>query len=131
MQNNHARNDDTVVAFDRRQSPVAAELQRGVCRRFRAEGYSVVCELSLANGRDKSSLTPVVEDLVRRGLVERRRMDEDRRAYRLNLTTAGQKTLASMIRAARGHERVLDSIIGGRDRARFVEVLKRIAAQVK
>ena len=32
-------------------------------------------ELSLANGRDKSSLTPVVEDLVRRGLVERTRMD--------------------------------------------------------
>src|SRR3569832_86771 len=88
-------------------------------------------ELSLANGRDKSSLTPVVEDLVRRGLVERRRMDEDRRAYRLNLTTAGQKTLASMIRAARGHERVLDGIISGRDRARIVEVLTRIAAQAK
>jgi hypothetical protein len=51
VQNNHARNDDAVVAFDRRQSPVAAELQRGVCRRFRAEGYSVVTELSLANGR--------------------------------------------------------------------------------
>ena len=31
-------------------------------------------ELSLANGRDKSSLTPVVEDLVKRGLVERKRM---------------------------------------------------------
>ena len=30
---------------------MAAELQRGVCRRFRAEGYSVVTELSLANGR--------------------------------------------------------------------------------
>ena len=30
-------------------------------------------ELSLASGRDKSSLTPVVEDLVRRGLVERKR----------------------------------------------------------
>ena len=39
------------MAFDRRQSPVAAELQRGVCRRFRAEGLSVVTELSLANGR--------------------------------------------------------------------------------
>ncbi|MGZ8416164.1 MAG: MmcB family DNA repair protein [Methyloceanibacter sp.] len=51
MQNNRARNDDTVIAFDRRQSPVAAELQRGVCRRFRAEGCSVVTELSLANGR--------------------------------------------------------------------------------
>src|SRR4029078_9744844 len=43
-------------------------------------------ELSQANGRDKSSLTPVVEDLVRRGLVERKRMDNDRRTYSLNLT---------------------------------------------
>jgi DNA-binding MarR family transcriptional regulator len=87
--------------------------------------------LSLANGRDKSSLTPVVEDLVRRRLVERNRMDEDRRAYRLNLTPAGKKTLASMIRCARGHERVLDGIVGARDRARFLEALKRIAARVE
>ena len=88
-------------------------------------------ELSLANGRDKSSLTPVVEDLVRRGLVERRRMEADRRAYRLNLTPAGKKTLASMMRAARGHERMLDGIIGARDRKRFVDVLKRIGAKVE
>src|SRR5215469_2575069 len=32
-------------------------------------------ELSQANGRDKSTLTPVVKDLVRRGLVERKRVD--------------------------------------------------------
>ncbi len=51
MQNNRARNDDTVIPFDRRQSPVAAELQRGVCRALRALGLSVVTELSLANGR--------------------------------------------------------------------------------
>ena len=51
MQNGHARSDDIVIPFDRRQSPIAAELQRGVCRRFRAEGLSVVTELSLANGR--------------------------------------------------------------------------------
>jgi hypothetical protein len=51
VQNGRARSDDKVIAFDRRQSPVAAELQRGVCRRFRAEGLSVVTELSLANGR--------------------------------------------------------------------------------
>jgi DNA-binding MarR family transcriptional regulator len=88
-------------------------------------------ELSLANGRDKSSLTPVVEDLVRRGLVARKRMSEDRRAYRLNLTPAGKKTLASMVRCARGHERVLDGLIGARDRKRFLDVLKRIAAGVE
>src|SRR5690242_2618346 len=44
--------------------------------------------LSQASGRDKSSVTPIVEDLVRRGLVERQRTRDDRRAYRLNLTAA-------------------------------------------
>ena len=55
-----ARNDDVVVSFDRRQSPIAAELQRGVCRAFRARGLSVVTELSLANGRraDVVALSP-------------------------------------------------------------------------
>ena len=85
-------------------------------------------ELSYANGRDKSSLTPVVEDLVRRGLVERKRMDHDRRAYRLSLTPDGKKTLVLMVRCAREHERVLDGIIGARDRKRFLDVLKRIGA---
>ena len=33
-------------------------------------------ELSQAAGRDKSSLTPVLEDLVRRGLIERKRLNQ-------------------------------------------------------
>ena len=87
-------------------------------------------ETSLAAGRDKSSLTPVIEDLVRRGLIERKRVDSDRRAYRLNLTPAGKKTLAQMTRCARKHERNLDRIIGPRERKKFVETLRRIAAQL-
>ena len=86
--------------------------------------------LSHANGRDKSSLTPVVEDLVRRGLVERKRMRSDRRIYRLNLTAAGKKTLIQLTRCARRHERNLDAIIGLRDRKRFVQILKKIAAEI-
>jgi DNA-binding MarR family transcriptional regulator len=88
-------------------------------------------ELSHANGRDKSSLTPVVEDLVRRGLVERKRMRQDRRAYRLNLTPDGKKTLTMLTRCARRHERELDRIIGQRDRKRFVQILKKIAAEIE
>jgi DNA-binding MarR family transcriptional regulator len=88
-------------------------------------------ELSQANGRDKSSLTPVVEDLVRRGLVERKRMDSDRRTYSLNLTPAGKKVLTMMTRCARRHERNLDHVIGERDRKRFVQILKRIAAEIE
>ncbi len=88
-------------------------------------------ELSHANGRDKSSLTPVVEELVRRGLVERKRMDSDRRTYRLNVTPAGKKVLTTMTRCARRHERNLDHIIGERDRKRFLQILKKIAAQIE
>jgi hypothetical protein len=47
-----AREDsDPIVAFDGRQSPIAAELQRGICRAMRALGHAVVTELCLANGR--------------------------------------------------------------------------------
>ena len=88
-------------------------------------------ELSHANGRDKSSLTPVVEDLVRRGLVERKRMDSDRRTYRLNVTPAGKKILTTMTRCARRHERNLDHVIGARDRKRFIQILKKIAAEIE
>ena len=88
-------------------------------------------ELSHANGRDKSSLTPVVEDLVRRGLVERKRLNHDRRAYCLNLTREGKKTLTMLTRAARRHERALDSVIGLRDRKRFLQILKKIAANIE
>ena len=87
-------------------------------------------ELSLANGRDKSSLTPVVEDLVKRGLVERKRMDNDRRTYRLNLTPSGKKVLTMLMRCARRHERNLDRVIGERDRKRFIQILKKIAAEL-
>ncbi|MFY9687713.1 MAG: MarR family transcriptional regulator, partial [Pseudolabrys sp.] len=87
-------------------------------------------ELSLANGRDKSSLTPVVEDLVKRGLVERKRMDSDRRTYRLNLTPSGKKVLTMLTRCARRHERNLDRVIGERDRKRFIQILKKITADL-
>ncbi len=88
-------------------------------------------DLSLAAGRDKSSLTPVVESLVRRGLVARKRMRGDRRTYCLNLTPAGKKTLGLLTRCALRHERNLDRLIGGRDRKRFIEILKKIAAEIE
>src|SRR5215813_13605037 len=83
--------------------------------------------LSRANGRDKSSLTPVLNDLERRGLVLRERTSADQRAYRLSLTPVGRRLLAELTRCARVHERNLDRVIGVRQRDGFVRVLKRIA----
>jgi len=85
--------------------------------------------LSRANGRDKSSLTPVLNDLERRGLVIRRRTRTDQRAYRLSLTPAGRRLLAELTRCAREHERKLDRIIGAEDQKGFVRILKRIIAE--
>ncbi len=55
-----SRIDDAVICLDGRQSEAAAEIQRGVCRTFRALGLSVVTELPLANGRraDVVALSP-------------------------------------------------------------------------
>ena len=57
---NLAEDPDPVVAFDGRQSAVAGEIQRGVCRALRALGHSVVTELPLTNGRraDVVGLSP-------------------------------------------------------------------------
>lgn len=86
--------------------------------------------LSRANGRDKSSLTPVLNDLARRGLITRRRTRTDQRAYRLTLTPAGRRLLAELTRCARVHERNLDRIIGARVQKDFVRALKRIIAEM-
>jgi len=52
--------DEAILSLDGRQSAIAAEIQRGICRALRMLGHSVVCELGLANGRraDVVALSP-------------------------------------------------------------------------
>ena len=85
--------------------------------------------LGRANGRDKSTITPTMEELVRAGLVQRRRSSSDRRVYRLALTPAGEKILARLHACARRHERHLERLVGARDRALFLRLLQRIASE--
>jgi DNA-binding MarR family transcriptional regulator len=86
--------------------------------------------LGRAAGRDKSTLTPVLSDLVRRGWIRRQRNRDDRRTYLLTLTPLGRKRLRQLNVCARRHERNLDRIIGPEDRSRFVAILRRIAAEI-
>jgi DNA-binding MarR family transcriptional regulator len=86
--------------------------------------------LSRANARDKSTLTPVLDDLVRRGLVRRARTEADRRSYALTLTPSGEKMLARLMDCARRHDANLDRIIGAKDRDLFLRVLRRIQAEI-
>ncbi len=86
--------------------------------------------LSRANGRDKSTLTPALNDLVRRGLVDRQRTAEDRRAYRLTLTREGEAMLRRLNACAERHDANLDRIVGKRDRARFLRILRKLIAEL-
>jgi DNA-binding MarR family transcriptional regulator len=86
--------------------------------------------LSRANGRDKSTLTPLISDLVRRRLVRRARDRGDRRTYRLTLTAAGEALLTELNACAHEHEAELDRLVG-RDRARFLQLLKKISAELE
>lgn len=124
--------DAAFQAFSRRSQEIGESPGRFATLTLIARNPGISqTELSHANGRDKSSLTPVVEELVRRGLVQRKRMNSDRRTYRLNVTPAGKKVLTLMTRCARRHERNLDSIIGMRDRKRFLQILKKITAEIE
>jgi DNA-binding MarR family transcriptional regulator len=122
----------TFQAFSRRSKEIGESPGRFATLTIIARNPGISqTELSQASGRDKSSVTPVIEDLVRRGLVERKRVRSDRRAWRLMLTGAGKKTLATLMHCARTHERYLDRIIGRSERARFLAILKKIAAEIE
>lgn len=86
-------------------------------------------ELSRAAGRDKSTLTPVIHDLLRKGYLERRPRPGDRRSYTLSLTDEGRVRHNEIARHAREHERVLDAIAGPR-KAELIALLRRIAEEL-
>ena len=75
--------------------------------------------------RDKSTVTPLIQDLQRHGFVRRRPSATDRRSMTLALTRSGEATLAKLLRHARAHDRQLDAIVGRR-KAELIALLRKI-----
>lgn len=86
--------------------------------------------LSRAHGSDKSTLTPALNDLKRRGLITRGRLKSDRRSYQLVLTPAGHQLLDRLTVCATRHDQNLDRIIGPRDRRRFLRLLRKLHTEL-
>lgn len=82
--------------------------------------------LSIATGRDKSTLTPALKDLEKRGFVSRDRSEIDRRAYTLHLTDVGREHLKALTVHAEAHDRALDAIVGEFHKPLFIHLLERI-----
>lgn len=86
--------------------------------------------LSRAHGSDKSTLTPALNDLKRRGLITRSRLQRDRRSYQLALTPAGHQLRVRLTACATRHEQNLDRIVGARDRERFLHLLRKLHTEL-
>ncbi|MGO4836507.1 MarR family winged helix-turn-helix transcriptional regulator, partial [Rhizobiaceae sp. 2RAB30] len=83
--------------------------------------------LSKASGRDKSTLTPVLRDLLRLKLIARETVESDKRSYTLSLTRLGEAKLAMLAEHAAAHDRTLDEIVGDK-KEELIRLLKRISA---
>ncbi len=82
--------------------------------------------LGRAMARDKSSVTPLLQDLQRLGYVTRRQSEADRRNVHLTLTPDGRRALGVLIAHARNHERRLERIVGKR-KLWLIGLLRNIA----
>jgi DNA-binding MarR family transcriptional regulator len=70
------------------------------------------------------NVTAIVDQLEKEGLVERLDEPADRRAFRIRLTRAGDKTFAEM---ARAHEQWVVELLSGLSRREHEELLKLLA----
>ena len=70
------------------------------------------------------NVTAIVDQLEKEGLVERLDEPADRRAFRIRLTRAGDKTFAEM---ARAHEQWVVELLSGLSRREHDELLKLLA----
>ena len=70
------------------------------------------------------NITGITDQLVKEGLVERRPLPADRRAYRVKLTRAGSKAFAEM---AREHETWVVGLLGGLTRREHQDLLGLLA----
>lgn len=76
----------------------------------------------------RANFVAIVDGLERKGLIERRRSDTDRRVYFLHLTDAGTRFLESLMPKWREHEeKFIDRLGGSAKRDELIEMLRSIS----
>jgi DNA-binding MarR family transcriptional regulator len=85
-------------------------------------------QVSFALGIKRTNFVPLLDELERKGLAERRRVPGDRRSAALFLTKAGTATLDRLAPVMAAHEaRFLDRAGGADNHAMLIGLLSRIA----
>ena len=81
--------------------------------------------LAEAVRRDRSTMVGVLDELEKRGLIERRR-GEDRRTNSLTLTLAGRAFLGRALRQVGAHERRISARLTRAERAQLIALLEKV-----
>ncbi|MEW5421094.1 MarR family winged helix-turn-helix transcriptional regulator [Amorphus sp. 3PC139-8] len=84
--------------------------------------------LARTSGRDKSSVTAGLRQLEDKGLIERVRLEDDRRSYASHVTAEGRIVYERIAVKAHTHMRRLDEIIGADRKPMLLAALKDIVA---
>jgi len=101
----------------------------GILRLLRAEAGLSQQELAARLQIHPSRLVAILDNLEKRGFVERRANPDDRRLYSLHLTQAGGEILERIGSVARKHQDALLSGISWEERNTLAALLLRIADQ--
>jgi DNA-binding MarR family transcriptional regulator len=84
--------------------------------------------VSLALGIQKANFVATIADLVKRGVVRRRKSDTDGRTYSLSLTRGGRLLLQHASQVQSLHEARITERIGKEGRLQLLGLLDRLAA---
>ena len=83
-------------------------------------------ELARATHLDRSTVVTVIDNLERRGLVERRTAQHDRRSNAIRLTEAGTALLRKLKRMVSQHEKRLLANFSAAERDTFLALLQKV-----
>jgi DNA-binding MarR family transcriptional regulator len=92
-------------------------------------GNAGISQQALASllGMVPSRLVPLLDELEKRQLVERRDHPDDRRVYAIHLTEKGSKAMAEIGRVARAHDDAVCASLSEKEREHLWSLLSRIA----
>jgi DNA-binding MarR family transcriptional regulator len=104
-----------------------APADAGILRLLRISAGPSQQELASKLGIHPSRLVALLDNLEKRGFVERRANPDDRRLYSLHLTKGGEEALHGISKVAREHQESLLSALNSEERSSLAALLVRIA----
>ena len=112
--------------FTRHGYPLSAQ-DFGILFRLYKQGTMTQVEIASLMMRDKTTITRRIDGLVKKKLVERTPDPDDRRYFRVSLTSDGIKALDEMIPLVRDFQQEVLSDIPDEEKAITIQTLKHIS----